>query len=152
MAKPRIPEDNDLRELRRLAQIAQVNATVADPSVFPQVFSNMGIRQRPDPPYEYLGMTTTRPDENSAVFAFSYLNSDDGAPREDAFLFEAHRPALTHYPGTSLERLFRQYGGHHRGPKDYFIPPTGSTRASGRASNASRAARPRSMASTSRCP
>jgi hypothetical protein len=44
---------------------------VADQGLFPDVLRDMGIRQRPN--YGYLGMTTTRPDGNSAVFAFSLI-------------------------------------------------------------------------------
>jgi hypothetical protein len=68
-------------------------------------------------------MTTTRPDADSAVFAFSYIDTKDKAPNEDAFLFEFDPPRVTHYPGTSLEKLFREYVGTHHGPKDFFVFP-----------------------------
>jgi hypothetical protein len=118
MARSRIPTEDQFAELSSLALRASVNATVAYNKVFPDVFRDMGIRQRPE--YDYLGMTTTRPDPDTAVFAFSYLKVT-GTPTEDAFLFQFDPPELTPHPGKKLERLLAEYGGHHHGPKDYFV-------------------------------
>jgi len=46
---------------------AKVGATVYDARSFPQVFEEIGIRQRTSPRNELLGTTFTRPDDQHGV-------------------------------------------------------------------------------------
>jgi hypothetical protein len=115
-------------EQKLLASAASlaVGATLAEPGVFPDGFAELGISQRAAPRNQYLGVVTTRPDEETYVFGLNYFDVNDNCDNEDMYKFDAENLDVTPYMRGTFEQEYPEYAGHHHAAKAYLRKPSGS--------------------------